>query len=275
MEHRRHRPATAPPAQHAEAPDGAAAPDRRDPAAAGRLSVRSATGCAFEPAAARGPRSEPVECRSAVMWQFLPTHKSCSDSRNSAFSGASPWCRASPRNSLSVQTLRSSHGSPANSGTFLATPAPPCARRGSRSRSRSRTRARHFLFNSLTDAQIVVSDDVVQLIGRVDRDEAAHLDPAAREAVSRTGRARVHRREPGRRGPRARGVLHATCARTPATCASRCSPRCSATSPVTTASRATTRRTPRRPPGCRSNRLPRSATGWSSASTRWDRPASP
>ncbi|AMY12757.1 Anaerobic sulfatase-maturating enzyme [Luteitalea pratensis] len=42
----------------------------------------------------------------------------------------------------------------------------------------------HFLFNSLTDAQIVVSDDVVQLIGRVDRDEAAHLDPAAREAVS-------------------------------------------------------------------------------------------
>ena len=41
-----------------------------------------------------------------------------------------------------------------------------------------------FLFNSLTDAQVVVSDDVVRLIGRVDSDEAAQLDPASREAVS-------------------------------------------------------------------------------------------
>src|SRR6478752_320619 len=42
----------------------------------------------------------------------------------------------------------------------------------------------HFLFNSLTDSQIVVSDDVVQLIDRVSRDEAGHLDPSARETVT-------------------------------------------------------------------------------------------
>ena len=42
----------------------------------------------------------------------------------------------------------------------------------------------HFLFNSLTDSQVVVSDEVAQLIDRLDRDGAAHLDPAARKAVT-------------------------------------------------------------------------------------------
>ena len=42
----------------------------------------------------------------------------------------------------------------------------------------------HFLFNSLTDSQVVVSNDVVQLLGRVDREDTADLDPAARAAVA-------------------------------------------------------------------------------------------
>lgn len=41
-----------------------------------------------------------------------------------------------------------------------------------------------FLFNSLTDSQIVVSDDVVQLIARVDQEAVGRLDPASREAVT-------------------------------------------------------------------------------------------
>ncbi len=41
-----------------------------------------------------------------------------------------------------------------------------------------------FLFNSLTDSQVVVSDDVVQLMARVDQDVAGRLDPASREAVT-------------------------------------------------------------------------------------------
>jgi len=42
----------------------------------------------------------------------------------------------------------------------------------------------HFLFNSLTDSQIVVSNDVVDLLGRVDRDEVTHLDAASRQTVA-------------------------------------------------------------------------------------------
>jgi uncharacterized protein len=42
----------------------------------------------------------------------------------------------------------------------------------------------HFLFNSLTDAQVVVSDDVVRLIERVDGDETPALDAEARQAVA-------------------------------------------------------------------------------------------
>ena len=42
----------------------------------------------------------------------------------------------------------------------------------------------HFLFNSLTDSQIVVSNDVVELLGRVDRDEVTQLDPVARRTVA-------------------------------------------------------------------------------------------
>ncbi len=44
--------------------------------------------------------------------------------------------------------------------------------------------AETFLFNSLTDSQIVVSDDVVQLIGAVDRGELTQPDATAREAIA-------------------------------------------------------------------------------------------
>ena len=40
-----------------------------------------------------------------------------------------------------------------------------------------------FLFNSLTDAQIVVSSDVVELIGQVDRGEVTKADATARAAI--------------------------------------------------------------------------------------------
>ncbi|WP_291988802.1 radical SAM protein [Luteitalea sp.] len=41
-----------------------------------------------------------------------------------------------------------------------------------------------FLFNSLTDTQIVVSSDVIGLMARVEADEDVHLDPRSREAVT-------------------------------------------------------------------------------------------
>ena len=42
----------------------------------------------------------------------------------------------------------------------------------------------HFLFNSLTDSQVVVSEDVAQLMARMGDDEVEHLDAAAREALA-------------------------------------------------------------------------------------------
>ena len=41
-----------------------------------------------------------------------------------------------------------------------------------------------FLFNSLSDTQIVVSSDVVALMARVDRGDDDYLNPSSREAMT-------------------------------------------------------------------------------------------
>ena len=89
-----------------------------------------------------------------------------------------------PGKLLHAMSLAVHEANPAETGIFLAVHG--AAMRASRFTLSVPVPAtgEHFLFNSLTDSQVVVSDDVVQLLGRVDREGASQLDPAARETAT-------------------------------------------------------------------------------------------